>query len=87
MDMYLLTELSFSAMAECHFLNIHFIQPQGKFLTTKDLLFVLYFVCSVMNFQNKRLENHLVKLFQKSSMYTNCSLARAEISLEVKFGF
>lgn len=37
--------------------------------------------------KSERLEDHLTQLFQKCSMYTNCSLTRAEISLGIKFGF
>lgn len=79
----------FQAMAKCRFLNIRLFRlVSGRISANKG--FAVCFVFSVYSNElskNERFEDHLAKLFQKSSMYTNCSLTRAELSLEVKLGF
>ena len=79
----------FQAMANCRFLNIQLFRlVSGRISANKGFAVCLVFnIYSNKHSKNERFEDHLAKLFQKSSMYTNCSLTRAELSLEVKLGF
>lgn len=87
MNMRLPRGFSSPSNGRVSFLNIQLVRSQGEFLITG------FAVCFVFSRdyndlpKSKRLEDHLTKLSQKRSMYTNCSLTRAEISLEIKFGF
>ena len=72
-NMSLLIDISSLSNGRVIFLKcIQLVQSQREFLITQVFPFALYLVCKYCN------EFSLTKLFQKSSVYTHCSLTRAE---------
>lgn len=88
MNMCLLREFSLQAMAQSVLFKYSTCSVSGRISNNKELAVCFAFSIYYNELsKSRRLEDHLIKLFLKSSMYTNSSLMRAEISLEVKFGF